>query len=168
MPQFYNPRWPYLFRVYDTNLDENGLPLTDENGDPLTDRWLVDSSGRRLTDENGAYLKVPGGPMQLERVVCDSAGNPTFHADGSFVTETVTEMPCGYRTATGGMRDSGDVFKSDFKMSTPMLATHLEEGVIIVIIDKTHAFVAVVKKMTTYNWGTNIWIDRLGNEQGEL
>ena len=168
MPLFYNPRWPSLMRVYDTNLDENGLPMTDENGDPIKERWLVDSEGRRLTDEDGNYLKVPGGPRQLERVVCDRYGNPTFHTDGSLVTRTVEELPCSYRTATGGMKDSGDVFVSDFKMSTPMLATQLEEGTMVVVIDKTHAFVAVVKKMTTYNWGTNIWIDRLGNEQGEL
>lgn len=155
-------------RVYDTNLDANGLPMTDENGDPITSRYLVDADGKRLTDVNGKYLTVPGGPMQLKRVVCDQHGNPTFHSDGTFVYEIVEELPCSYRTSTGGMKDSGDVFVSDFKMSTPMLLTHLEEGTMVAVIDKTHAFMAVVKKMTTYNWGTNIWIDRMGNEQAEL
>ncbi|MBO4924507.1 MAG: hypothetical protein J5382_10355 [Bacteroidales bacterium] len=144
MPLFYNPRWPSRMRVYDTLLDENGLPVTDVEG-------------------NVARSIVP-----LEKVVCDRYGNPTFNSAGDFVTETVEELPCSYRTATGGMKDSGDVFVADFKMSTPMLATHLEEGTMIEVKDKTHTFVAVVKKMTTYNWGTNIWIDRLGNEQGEL
>lgn len=168
MPTYYNPRWPSTLRVYDTNLDANGLPVTDENGDPVTDRYLKDSSGRMLTDSEGRYLTVPGGPMQLKKAVCDRYGNPTFNSDGSFAYEVVEELPCSYRTATGGMKDSGEVFIADFKMSTPMLLTHLEEGVKVAVIDKTHAFIAVVKKMTTYNWGTNIWIDRLGNEQAGL
>ena len=168
MPQYYNPRWPYILRVYDTNRDANGIPKTDENGDPIEDRYLKDADGKYLTDSDGKYLTVPGGPMQLQRVVCDRSGNPTFDSAGELVTETVEEIPCGYRTSTGGIKDSGDVFHSDFKMSVPMLKTHLEEGVIVAIIDKTHAFLAVVKKMTTYNWGTNIWIDRYGNERAEL
>ncbi len=168
MPQFYNPRWPYILRAFEDGMDANGLPVTDANGDPITERYLADMNGNRLTDSNGNYLKVLGNTMQLRRVICDSVGNPTFHADGSFVTELVEEIPCSYRTATGGMKDSGDVFVSDFKLSTPMLATQLEEGTRVAIIDKTHAFIAVVKKMTTYNWGTNIWIDRLGNERAEL
>lgn len=168
MPQYYNPRWPSILRVFDTNLDANGLPVTDEEGNPVTDRYLLDSEGRKLTDSDGLFLTVPGGPMQLKRVICDRNGNPTFHSDGTFAYEVVEEVPCSYRTATGGMRDAGDIFVSDFKMSLPMILTHLEEGTIVAIIDKTHAFLAVVKKMTTYNWGTNIWIDRLGNERAEL
>ena len=144
MPLFYNPRWPSRMRVYDTPLDEDGLPVTDADGNVVRS------------------IKV------LERVVCDRYGNPTFNSAGDFVTEAVDELPCSYRTATGGRKDSGDVFVADFKMSTPMMVTHLEEGTLVEVTDKTHAFVAVVKKMTTYNWGTNIWIDRLGNEQGEL
>jgi len=162
----YNPRWPYKFCVYDTNLDENGIPMTDSNGDPLMTRYLVDSERRRLTEKDGKHLTVPKGPMQLERVICDSRGNPTFHADGTFVTEVVEEMPWGYRTSTGGIKDSGEVFRTDFKISCPMMLTHLEEGTILNLTDATHTFVGIVKKMTTYNWGTNIWLDRQGNDRG--
>ncbi len=133
-----------MMRVFADALDENGIPITDENGD------------------------VTRSVISVDRVVCDSYGNPTFHVTGDLVTESITEIPCSYRTATGGIKDSGDVFHSDFKMSTPMLATNLEEGTIVEITDKTHRFLAVVKKMTTYNWGTNIWIDRYGNEQSPL
>ena len=144
MSQYYNPRWPSVLRVYSASMDANGLPVTDENGDPIR------------------------SVMSLERVVCDSLGNPTFDSSGALITQTVDEIPCSYRTSTGGIQDSGDVFHTDFKMSCPMLKTQLEEGTVVEITDKTHTFLAVVKKMTTYNWGTNIWIDRYGNEGTEL
>lgn len=163
----FNPRWPHTFRAFESTLDENGLPRFDENGEEITDRHLADALGRRLKDSDGAWLMVPGGPMQLKKVIYDSQLNPTFNADGSFATEVVEEMPWGYRTATGGIKDSGEVFKTDFKISCPMMLTPLEEGCLLLLTDYTRTFVAVVKKMTTYNWGTNIWIDRLGNE-GEI
>lgn len=135
----YNPRWPHSFRAFRAALDENGLPVTDEHGDAV-------------------YQEIP-----LEKVVYDGRWNPTFGADGKFFTETVLDMPWGYRTSTGGIKDSGDVFKTDFKISCPMLLTHLEEGVMLRLTDSTHTFDGVVKKMTTYNWGTNIWFDNPGN-----
>lgn len=144
MSQYYNPRWSSRFCVRGSSLDASGLPVTDEDGNPVL------------------------ATVSLERVICDRHGNPTFDSAGELVTETVDEMPCSYRTSTGGIKDSGDVFQSDFKMSCPMMKTHLEEGTIIVVTDKTNQFTAVVKKMTTYNWGTNIWIDRYGNEQDGL
>ena len=50
----YNPRWPHTFRVVVESLDSNGLPVTDANGDPVV------------------------GSMQLEKIVYDSAWNPTW------------------------------------------------------------------------------------------
>lgn len=136
----YNPRWPHTLRAFRAALDDNGLPLTDENGDAV-------------------YLSIP-----LDKVVYDGGWNPKRSADGGFRTETVLEMPWGYRTSTGGIKDSGDVFKADYKISCPMFLTHLEEGVILRLTDSTHTFNGVVKKMTTYNWGTNIWLDNPGND----
>lgn len=136
----YNPRWPHTLKAYAATLDGDGLPVFDENGDPVVT------------------------PVSFEKVVYDSRMNPTFHADGTFVTETVDELPWGYRTSTGGISDSGEVFHTDFKISCPMTITPLEEGMILHLTDTTRSFVGVVKKMTTYNWGTNIWIDRYGNE----
>lgn len=136
----YNPRWPFIFTAYRQALDANGLPVTDENGDPVS------------------------SVIPLERVICDSAGNPLKGADGVFRTETVTEMPWGYRTSTGGIKDSGDVFQLDFKISCPKFVTHLPEGTILKLTDDDHTFHAVVKKKTSYNWGSNIWIDELGND----
>ena len=140
----YNPRWPNTLTAFAAVLDENKLPVCDENGDPVITQ------------------------IAFTKVVYDSRMNPKFHADGTFVTETVTELPWGYRTSTGGVRDAGEVFRTDFKISCPMIITPLEEGSLLYLKDKVRTFVGVVKKMTTYNWGTNIWFDRYGNEQDKL
>jgi hypothetical protein len=135
----YNPRWPHTFRVVVEPLDANGLPVTDANGDPVV------------------------GSMQLEKIVYDSAWNPTRNPDGSFVTEMVTDMPWGYRTSTGGLHTSGDVIVADYKVSVPMMLTELPSGTILQMTDYTHTFRAKLLKMTTYNWGTNMWLDNIKN-----
>lgn len=136
----YNPRWPHTLSVYEETLDSDNLPVVDENGNPV------------------ATAKT------ILQVVYDSRWNPTKTADGGFMTTEVTDLPWGYRTATGGMRDSGDVFEADYKISTPMILTHLSEGTVVTMTDYDHTFRAVVKKQTTYNWGTSIWLDAAGNE----
>lgn len=135
----HNPRWPHTFSVYRERLDERGRPVTDEAGIPVVDL-------------------VP-----VEKVVYDSRMNPLMGADGRPKTETVTEVPWGYRTSTGGIRASGQMFSTDFKISCPMLLTQLEEGTTLRCTDYTHTFTVVVEKMTTYNWGTNIWYKDPGN-----
>ncbi len=135
----YNPRWPHTFRVVVESLDQNGTPVTDANGDPVV------------------------GSMQLEKVVYDSAWNPRRSPDGSFVTEMVTDMPWGYRTSTGGLKTAGEVIVADYKVSSPMLLTELPTGTILEMTDYTHTFRAKLLKMTTYNWGTNLWLDNIKN-----
>lgn len=135
----YNPRWPYYFSVVSESLDENGLPVTNENGDPVT------------------------AAKPLEKVVYDAQWNPTRNPNGTFKTETVYDMPWGYRTSTGGMKTSGEVFVADYKISCPMLLTELPSGTTLSMTDATHTFRVKVIKMTTYNWGTNIWVDNIKN-----
>lgn len=135
----YNPRWPHTFSVLEESLDENGLPVTDANGDPVTTA------------------------KSLEKVVYDSEYNPKFSSDGSFQTETVTEMPWGYRTSTGGMRTSGEVIVADYKISCPMFITDLPTGTVLTMTEYAKTFRVKVIKMTTYNWGTNLWVDNIMN-----
>ncbi len=135
----YNPRWPHTFRVVVESVDSNGLPVTDANGDPVV------------------------GSMQVEKIVYDSGWNPTRNPDGSFVTEMVTDMPWGYRTSTGGLKTAGEVIVADYKVSTPMMLTELPTGTILQMTDYTHTFRAKLLKMTTYNWGTNMWLDNIKN-----
>lgn len=135
----YNPRWPHTFTVVGESLDMNGLPVTDENGDPVT------------------------ASMTLKKVLYDSQYNPLRKSDGTFVTEDVTEMPWGYRTSTGGMKTSGEVWVADYKISCPMFLTDLPSGTVLIMTDSTRTFRVKVVKMTTYNWGTNLWVDNIKN-----
>jgi len=111
-------------------------------------------------DDSGDYTP---SAVQMVRVVYDENYNPRRNADGSFVTETVTEMPWGYRTATGGLKTAGEVIVADYKISTPMMLTDLPTGSVLILTDYTHTFRVKVLKMTTYNWGTNIWVDNIKN-----
>lgn len=135
----YNPRWPHKLRAYRPRFGDDGMPVFDDEGN------------------------VEMEPIVFDCVVYDPQMNPTFKADGSFVTERTEELPWGYRTATGGMSDSGDVFRTDFKISCPMFTTPLEEGLVLHLTDYDHSFEAVVKKKTSYNWGVNIWFKNPGN-----
>ena len=136
----HNPRWPHTLTAYRETLDSDGLPVTDENGEP---------EAAIITFDVARYT---------------SGYNPVRDSSGRFATDKVTELPWGYRTSTGGIRDAGDVFKADYKISCPMILTPLEEGVRLRLTDYTHTFYGVVKKATTYNWGTNIWLDNPGND----
>lgn len=123
-------------------------PQTGETGEP--------TPGDDPTDDTPA-------PGSMVRVVYDDYYNPRRNADGSFVTETVTEMPWGYRTSTGGLKTAGEVIVADYKISCPMMLTELPTGTVLVLTDYTHTFRMKVLKMTTYNWGTNIWGDNIKN-----
>lgn len=135
----YNPRWPHTFTVLAESLDEDGLPVTDAEGKPIT------------------------GSKPIERIVYDPQWNPRKSPDGRFLTEYVDEVPWGYRTATGGMKTSGEVWVADYKISCPMLLTEIPSGTILIMTDYTHTFRVKVVKMTTYNWGTNLWVDNIMN-----
>lgn len=135
----YNPRWPHTFTVVAESLDENGLPVTDENGSPVI------------------------GTKEIEVIEYDPQWNPRRKSDGTFVTNKVTEVPWGYRTSTGGMKTSGEVWVADYKMSCPMLLTDLPSGTVLIMNDYVHSFRVKVVKMTTYNWGTNLWVDNIKN-----
>lgn len=135
----YNPRWPHTFTVLAESLDANGLPITGDDGKPVRKE------------------------MPLEKVEYDDQWNPRLRSDGSFQTEWVLEMPWGYRTSTGGMKTSGEVFVADYKISCPMFLTDLPSGTILTLTDYSRTFRVKVIKMTTYNWGTNLWVDNIKN-----
>lgn len=135
----YNPRWPHTFKVVTESLDADGLPVTDDEGNPVT------------------------GTTALERIVYDSGYNPIRLSGGRFQTESVDVMPWGYRTSTGGLKTAGEVIVADYKVSCPMLLTELVTGTVLEMTDYTHTFRAKVLKMTTYNWGTNLWLDNIKN-----
>lgn len=135
----YNPRFPHRFKAL--------IPVHDGNGEPAFDE-----------DGNVEY-----DVMQLQKVVMDSDDNPILDEDGNLKTELVDEMEWGYRTSTGGFRDSGEVAEADFKIATPMFTTPLNTGDILEMIDYDRTWRMEVLKKTTYNWGTNIWVKDVKN-----
>ena len=135
----YNPRWPFVFSIVGESLDEHGLPVTDADGNPVTHAESVE-----VAEYDGAW-------------------NPRRRPDGSFVTNPVTEIPWGYRTSTGGMKQSGGVMVADYKISCPMLLTDIPAGTVLMMTDSVKTFRVKVIKMTTYNWGTNLWVDNILN-----
>ena len=139
----YNPRWPHTLRAWRDALDGNGLPVTDSEGNPTVE------------------------PVTFDVVRYTGDYNPQRNSCGCFVTRKTDKLPWGYRTSTGGIKDSGEMFKADYKISCPMILTPLEEGVRVRLTDYSHTFYGVVKKCTTYNWGTNIWLDNPGNDGWE-
>ena len=109
--------------------------------------------------------KVLACPSDDGKITADQVRNAVLshRADGSFETETVEEMTRGYRTSTGGLKTAGEVIVADYKVSCPMLLTELETGTVIEMTDYTHTFRVKLLKMTTYNWGTNLWLDNIKN-----
>jgi len=135
----YNPRWPHTFTVLEEQLDENGLPVTTSEGKPITVE------------------------KEIAMIEYDPQWNPRRNVDGSFQYKVITKVPWGYRTSTGGMRTSGEVWVADYKISCPMLLEDIPSGTVLIMNDYTRSFRVKVVKMTTYNWGTNLWVDNVMN-----
>lgn len=135
----YNPRWPHTFTVIGESLDEYGEPVTDENGEPVL------------------------SPVSVDVVLYDGRWNPRRDAAGEFLSQSAEVVNWGYRTATGGIKESGDVIVADYKISCPMLLTELPTGTELMMTDYTHSFRVKIVKQTTYNWGTNLWVDNVKN-----
>lgn len=155
----YNPRWPHTFKVLVESLDANGLPITDSNGNPVYGIPVLDNQGNPVIVDGNPKMR----DMEITRIVYDSSWNPRRNPDGTFVTEDVTQVPWGYRTSTGGMKTSGEVWVADYKISTPMLLTDIPSGTVLLMTDYIRTFRVKVVKMTTYNWGTNLWVDNIKN-----
>lgn len=134
-----NARFPHRFTAYREALDEIGLPVTDAEGRPVRE------------------------VITLKKCVMDFKGYPKRDSCGRPVTEDVTVMPYGNRTSTGGMKTSGDVMVADYKIACPMFITDLPSGTMLEMTDYNRTFRAKVLKQTTYNWGTNLWVDNIKN-----
>lgn len=134
----FNPRFPHTLRVWRLSKDANGKPITDEEGNP-------------------SYEVV-----KLDKVVMIDY-EPQMLSDGSFDTELVESIHFGYRTQGKNTRDTVDVVVSDFKLSTPMFLNHLNPGDRVEITDYERTFWGEVVKKTTYNLGSNIWINEVKN-----
>jgi len=133
-----NPRFPHVLRMIVHKVDENGVPVTDSEGNPI---------------ESDAEIVCA--------IMRDNI--PVKDSDGKFLTETKTELPFGYRTSTGNSKTSGDVVVCDYKIACPVFFTPISTGAVLELTDYSRTYRATVVKQTTYNFGSNIWIDEIKN-----
>lgn len=137
-----NPRFPHTLQVLRARMDENGDPMCDAKGDPIFDVLPLDIA---LMDSE------------------DDCGLPLRNDSGQVLTIASNTLRWGYRTSTGGFRDSGDVAEADFKIATEMFLTPLDTGDVVIMTDYDRTWRMEVLKKTTYNWGSNIWVKDVKN-----
>jgi hypothetical protein len=134
----FNPRFPHTFSAYRARIGSDGLPETGEDGDPIYDRIT--------------FVKC---------VLSDS--EPVRDSNGIFVTERCCEMPFGYRTSSENTRKQADVHVSDYRLACPMFLTELKPGDVLVMKDYVREYRGEVVKQTTFNLGTNVWVNEIKN-----
>lgn len=136
---YYNPRFPHTLVVKRAKLDSTtGEIVLDEYGDPTYE--------------------------VVNLAVVDTVdGDPIRDANGAFSTTSQSSINFGYRTNSQNTKAAGDVVMSDFKLATPMFTTELRYDDLIVVTDYDKTYNARLVKKTTFNWGTNLWIDEIRN-----
>ena len=133
-----NPRFPHTRGMVVQNTDSFGNPVTDEEGNPI---------------ESDAEIVCA--------VMRDNI--PLKDSDGNFLTEVKTSLKFGYRTSTGNSKTSGDVIVCDSKIACPMFFTPMPTGTVLELADYSRTYRVRVVKQTTYNLGSNIWVDEIRN-----
>ena len=134
----FNPRFPHTLRVWRARKNSFGEPVTDADGDPIYDIVSLKSV-----------------------VMIDSL--PIVNSDGSFETELTEWLSFGYRTQGKNTRETVEVIVSDFKLATPMFLTPLEPGDRVEMKDYERTFWGEVVKKSTFNLGSNIWVNEVRN-----
>ncbi len=134
----FNPQFPHTFRLVCKDVDDNGDVITDDEGNLVT-----------------RYKPITAVVMADRQ--------PTFDADGNFVTEEVDSMPFGYRQSSMNTMRSGDVIVSDYKLSCPMFLTELSYGDILELTDYDRTYRVTVVKKFTANLGSLLWVDDIKN-----
>lgn len=132
-----NPRFPHSLVVKRAKLDVDGDICVDEAGLPIYETLPLT-----------AVRYMDGKPMS---------------ENGEYVVDVVESVPFGYRTSSMSTRESGDVIVADFKLACPIFLTELRYDDRIMITDFEHEYEAVLVKKTTFNFGTNVWINEVHN-----
>lgn len=133
----HNPRFPHSFRILRPST-ENGLPVIDADGNPVYDNVAV-----------GLVECVDGVPIKDEY--------------GDFVTSESDTVPFGYRTSTRNMSEAGAVVNYGIALHCPLFIAELRFGDVLELTDYDRTYRARMAKKASFNYGTDIWIDELGN-----
>ena len=134
----FNPRFPHKMHVLRARVLPNGDLAYGADGRPIYDRLTL-------------------------TLVEMSDSEPVRDADGNFVKYTADEVAFGYRTSSQSTSRAGDVVQADFKLACPMFLTELRPDDVLVLKDYEREFRAVVVKKTTFNLGTNVWVNEARN-----
>lgn len=134
----FNPRFPHVMHVLRAKTAPDGALVYGEDGSPSYER-----------------LELTLVEMRDSEPVRDS--------EGMFVTYASDEIPFGYRTSSQNTSRAGDVVQADYKLACPMLLTELRPDDILVLKDYEREFRAAVVKKTTFNLGTNVWVNEARN-----
>ena len=122
---------------------------------------------RAKTTPDGGLAYGADGQPDYERLTLTlvemSDSEPVRDGDGKFVKYTADEVPFGYRTSSQNTSRAGDVVQADFKLACPMFLTELKPDDVLVLKDYEREFRAVVVKKTTFNLGTNVWVNEARN-----
>lgn len=122
---------------------------------------------RAKTTPDGSLVYGADGQPDYERLTLTlvemSDSEPVRDGDGKFVKYTADEVPFGYRTSSQNTSRAGDVVQADFKLACPMFLTELKPDDVLVLKDYEREFRAVVVKKTTFNLGTNVWVNEARN-----
>lgn len=133
----YNPRFPHILSVSRTRM-RDGEPVIDNNGNVVYD------------------------PVTLTCVEMFD-NEPTFDANGQFITYESASINFGYRTASRNSQTMGDVTVAALMLACPMFLTEIRTDDIVTITDYVRTFKARVIKQSTTNLGTNLWVDEIKN-----
>lgn len=134
----FNPRFPHVMHVLRAKTTPDGALVYGEGGSPVYER------------------------LELTLVEMRDS-EPVLDADGGFVTYIADEVAFGYRTSSQNTSRVGDVVQADFKLACPMFLTELRPDDILVLKDYEREFRAAVVKKTTFNLGTNVWVNEARN-----
>lgn len=127
-----------MFRVWRVRKDSHGETIFDSNDEPIYD-------------------------IVKQKVALTMDNLPVMNSDGSFQFEMTEWVNFGYRTSGKNTSDTADVAVSDYKLATVPLLTHIEPGDRVELKDYTRTYWGEVVKMTTFNLGSNIWINEVKN-----
>nr|DAN77133.1 MAG TPA: hypothetical protein [Caudoviricetes sp.] len=99
----------------------------------------------------------------ISRAAIDQFGNVVLDDNGKPEYRVVLESVCGIRTQTGNVQNTKDALATDYKLALPRHSVDIQEGDMVELYTYTRIMRLVVKKATTFNFGSNIWANESAN-----
>lgn len=101
--------------------------------------------------------------IKVYRAAKDNFGNVVFDSNGEPAYTLVLDSKCGIRTKSGNIRSTKDAIDADFNLALPRHIIDIQEGDFCEITTYTSTMRLTVRKAMTYNFGSNIWANKVSN-----